>query len=44
MIAMVARLVLVAWTLSVQVVAWEEGEEGWRVPDVEKLPGNMVLV
>jgi hypothetical protein len=44
MIAMVARLVLVAWTLSVQVVAWEEGEEGWRVLDVEKLPGNMVLV
>ena len=44
MIAMVARLVLAAWTLNVQVVAWEEGEEGWRVPDVESLPTNMVLV
>lgn len=43
-IAVVARLVVVAWTLSVQVVAWEEGEVGWRVPDIEKLPGNMVLV
>jgi len=30
-IALVARLVLVAWTLSVQNVAWEENEEGIRI-------------
>ncbi|KAF1363772.1 hypothetical protein EJ07DRAFT_100858 [Lizonia empirigonia] len=43
-IATIARLVLVAWTLSVDLVAWEDGETGFRVPDVESLPGTMVLV
>ncbi|KAJ8114222.1 hypothetical protein OPT61_g3843 [Boeremia exigua] len=35
MVAMVARLVLVAWTLSVGTVAWGEDEEGFRVPEAE---------
>lgn len=43
-IATIARLALVAWTLSVDLVAWEDGETGFRVPDVESLPGTMVLV
>jgi hypothetical protein len=43
-IATIARLVIVAWTLSVETVAWEDGEEGFRVPNVEDLPGTMVLV
>lgn len=37
MIAQVARMVLVAWTLSVGFVAWEYGESGFRVPDVAGL-------
>ncbi|KAH6642595.1 hypothetical protein C7974DRAFT_431012 [Boeremia exigua] len=44
MIAVVARLILVAWTLSVGIVAWEDGEEGFRVPDVESLHASMFLV
>jgi hypothetical protein len=44
MVAGVARLVVVAWTLSVGAVAWEEGDEGWRVPDLEGLPTGMTLV
>ncbi|KNG51091.1 g-protein beta wd-40 repeat-containing protein [Stemphylium lycopersici] len=42
MIAFVARMVLVAWTLSVRVVAWEDGEEGYRVPDLEGW-GKMIM-
>ncbi|KAG9204835.1 hypothetical protein G6514_010068 [Epicoccum nigrum] len=45
MIAVVARLVIVAWTLSVGRVAWEDGEEGFRVPNLEGLEKEkMVLV
>ncbi|KAH7089789.1 hypothetical protein FB567DRAFT_521557 [Paraphoma chrysanthemicola] len=39
-IASVARLVLAAWTLSVGNVAWEEGEEGFRVLDLEAWKGR----
>jgi hypothetical protein len=42
-VAVVARLVIVAWTLSVEVVAWDEGELGFRVPDPSQLPEKMVL-
>jgi hypothetical protein len=42
-IATVARLMIVAWTLSVEPVAWEDGEEGFRVPDLGKLPEKMVM-
>lgn len=42
-IAMVARLVLVAWTLSVEGVAWEDGETGFRVPEVTKMPQKMYI-
>lgn len=42
-IATVVRLVIVAWTLSVEVVAWEEGEEGFRAPELDKLPQKMVM-
>jgi CHASE3 domain sensor protein len=42
MIAFVARMVVVAWTLSVGVVAWEHGEEGFKVPDLEAL-GKLVM-
>ncbi|KAI4649812.1 uncharacterized protein J4E79_009658 [Alternaria viburni] len=42
-IAFVARMVVVAWTVSVGVVAWGEGETGFRVPDLEAL-GKLVLV
>lgn len=35
-IAFVARMVLVAWTLSVDVVAWGDDEQGdYRIPDLE---------
>ncbi|KAF3034902.1 hypothetical protein E8E12_005122 [Didymella heteroderae] len=44
MVAGVARLVIVAWTLSVEAVAWEAREEGWRVPNMCGLPAEMVLV
>lgn len=44
MIATVARLILAAWTLSVGTVAWEEGEEGFRVPDIERLPESVLFV
>lgn len=44
MVARVARLVVVAWTLSVGVVAWEVSQEGWRVPELEGLSGGMILV
>ena len=43
-IAMVARFVIVAWTLSVETVAWDDGEEGFRIPVVEELPETMILV
>lgn len=42
-IATVARLVIAAWTLSVEPVAWEDGEAGFRVPELEKLPEKMVM-
>jgi hypothetical protein len=42
-IGTVARMIIVAWTLSVGCVAWEEGEEGFRVPDLDKLPEKMIL-
>lgn len=42
-VAMVARLIIVAWTLSVEAVAWEEGDQGFRIPDLEKLPDKIVL-
>jgi hypothetical protein len=42
-IAFVARMVLVAWTLSVQLVAWDEGEEGVRLVHPSSLPEKMVL-
>jgi hypothetical protein len=42
-VALVARLVLVAWTLSVEVVAWEEGEQGFRIPNMDELPEKMVM-
>ncbi|KAL5121528.1 hypothetical protein ACEQ8H_000600 [Pleosporales sp. CAS-2024a] len=42
-VALVARLIIVAWTLSVQVVAWEEEVQGYRVPDLYKLPEKMLL-
>ncbi|KAL1795462.1 hypothetical protein ACET3X_005686 [Alternaria dauci] len=35
MVGFVARMVLVAWSVSVQSVAWGDGEDGFRVPDVE---------
>jgi hypothetical protein len=42
-VALVARMVIAAWTLSVEAVAWEEGEQGFRVLDTSKLPEQMVL-
>lgn len=39
----VARLVLVAWTLSVEGVAWEENEVGFRVVDPARLPEKMYM-
>lgn len=42
-VVMVARLVLVAWTLSVESVAWEEGEIGFRIVDSKRLPERMYL-
>ena len=42
-IATIARLVIVAWTLSVETVGWEEGEEGYRVPSFDELPEKMVM-
>ncbi|KAI2484905.1 hypothetical protein Ptr902_03845 [Pyrenophora tritici-repentis] len=36
-VAFVARMVVVAWTCSVGTVAWEDGQMGFRVPDVEAL-------
>jgi hypothetical protein len=43
-IATTARLVIAAWTLSVDTVAWDDAEEGFRVPDANFLPGTMILV
>ncbi|KAH7117587.1 hypothetical protein B0J11DRAFT_442179 [Dendryphion nanum] len=43
MIAQVARFVVVAWSISVEGVAWEEGEEGIRLGLGEQLPEKMVL-
>ena len=42
-IVMVARLVLVAWTLSVESVAWDQGEAGFRVMDPARLPEKMYM-
>lgn len=45
-VATVVRLVLVAWTLSVGSVKWEEGEEGvelWRGEEIKGIE-KMVLV
>ncbi|CAA9963798.1 hypothetical protein PTMSG1_07157 [Pyrenophora teres f. maculata] len=36
-IAFVARMVIVAWTCSVGTVAWEDGQPGFRVPDMDAL-------
>ncbi|CBX97067.1 predicted protein [Plenodomus lingam JN3] len=43
MIAYVARMVIVAWTLSVEPVAWEYGESGFKVPDIGALGDKIVL-
>jgi hypothetical protein len=43
-VAVVARMVIVAWTLSVEVVAWEEGEQGFRVPDLAKLSEKRMVL
>ncbi|KZM25173.1 hypothetical protein ST47_g3672 [Ascochyta rabiei] len=43
-IATVARLVLAAWTQSVETVAWDDDEAGFNVPDLNNLPGKMILV
>lgn len=42
-IGFIARMVIVAWTLSVGHVAWEDGEEGIRLPRLEDLPEEIVL-
>ncbi|KAK3216746.1 hypothetical protein GRF29_1g863994 [Pseudopithomyces chartarum] len=42
-IIMVARLVLVAWTLSVESVAWDQDEAGFKVMDPAQLPGKMYM-
>ncbi len=42
-IAFVVRMVIVAWTLSVDTVAWDDGEEGFRVPDISSLGDNIIL-
>ncbi|CAO2648314.1 Nn.00g075810.m01.CDS01 [Neocucurbitaria sp. VM-36] len=42
-VAFVARMVIVAWTLSVERTAWEEGESGFRVVDGEALGEKVVL-
>lgn len=42
-VALVARMVIVAWTLSVECVAWENGEEGLRLPSLENLPEESIL-
>jgi hypothetical protein len=42
-VAIVARMVIVAWTLSVEAVAWEEGEQGFRIPNLDTLPDKMVM-
>jgi hypothetical protein len=42
-VAVVARMVIAAWTLSVEVVAWEEGEQGFKIPDLDDLPEKMVM-
>ncbi|KAF2179055.1 hypothetical protein K469DRAFT_476162, partial [Zopfia rhizophila CBS 207.26] len=41
-IATVARLILVAWTYSVEAVAWEGGEEGVRLGNLKVLPEKMM--
>ncbi|KAF2024729.1 hypothetical protein EK21DRAFT_78078 [Setomelanomma holmii] len=43
-VATVARLVLVAWTLSVEKVSWEIGEEGFKVVDVEAWRGRKIVL
>jgi hypothetical protein len=43
-VAVVARMIIVAWTLSVDVVAWEEGEQGFRVPDLGKLSEKKIVL
>ncbi|KAF2650133.1 hypothetical protein K491DRAFT_609442 [Lophiostoma macrostomum CBS 122681] len=42
-VAFVARLILVAWTLSVEPVAWEEGEQGIKMLDLASLPEKMIM-
>lgn len=42
-VAVVARMVLVAWTMSVEIIAWDVGEEGYRLPALGSLPDTMVL-
>ena len=42
-VAFVARMVIVAWTLSVERTAWGEGESGLRVMGGEALGEKMVL-
>jgi hypothetical protein len=42
-VAVVARLVVVAWTWSVESVAWHESEEGFRVADPATLPEKMIF-
>ncbi|CAN9406046.1 unnamed protein product [Alternaria alternata] len=42
MVAFVARMVVVAWCVSVQTVALSDGEAGFRIPDVEAM-GKFVM-
>jgi hypothetical protein len=42
-VAAVVRMVIVAWTLSVEAVAWEEGEQGFRIPNLDDFPDNIVM-
>ena len=43
-VAIVVRMVVMAWTVSVDVVAWGDGEDGFRVLDAGmNIPGNAVL-
>jgi hypothetical protein len=42
MVAFVARMVVVAWCVSVETVAWSDGEAGFRIPDVEAM-GKFVM-
>lgn len=42
-VAFVARMVIVAWTLSVEKTVWEDGEMGFQIPDLNALKDKLVL-